>query len=48
MIRIAHTPWLLGLLCTARYILPTIGGLPFVGRYFAAAKAMKKSDLSAA
>lgn len=44
----APTALALGLLCTARYILPAIGGLPFVGRYFAAAKSMKKSDLSAA
>lgn len=37
----------LGLLCTARYILPALGGLPFASQYFAAAKSMKKSDLTA-
>ena len=36
----------LGLLCTARYILPAIGGLPFAGQYLAAVKTMKKSDLA--
>ncbi len=35
----------LGLLCTARYLLPAIGGLPFAGQYLAAVKTMKKSDL---
>ena len=34
----APTALALGLLCTARYILPAIGGLPFAGRYFAAAR----------
>ena len=38
----------LGLLCTARYILPAIGGLPFAGQYLARVKTMKKSDLTAA
>jgi hypothetical protein len=36
----------LGLLCTARYILPAIGGLPFAGQYLAAVKTMKKEDLA--
>jgi len=44
----APTALALGLLCTARYLLPAIGGLPFVGRYFARAKAIKRSDLTAA
>ena len=43
----APTALALGLLCTARYILPALGGLPFAGRYLAAAKTMKKSDLAA-
>jgi uncharacterized protein (TIRG00374 family) len=34
----APTALALGLLCTARYILPAIGGLPFAGEYFAAAR----------
>ena len=38
----------LGLLCTARYILPALGGLPFVSQYFSKAKAMNKSDLATA
>ncbi len=42
----APTALALGLLCTARYILPALGGLPFAGRYFSAAKNMKKSDLA--
>lgn len=43
----APTALALGLLCTARYILPALGGLPFAGHYLAAAKSMKKSDLTA-
>jgi glycosyltransferase 2 family protein len=42
----APTALALGLLCTARYILPALGGLPFAGHYLAAAKSMKKSDLT--
>ena len=38
----------LGLLCTARYLLPAIGGLPFAGKYLAEVKTMKKDDLTAA
>jgi len=34
----------LGLLCTARYFLPAIGGLPFLGQYLTAVKQMKKSE----
>lgn len=44
----APTALALGLLCTARYILPALGGLPFAGHYLAAAKTMKRSDLAAA
>jgi uncharacterized protein (TIRG00374 family) len=31
----------LGLLCTARYLLPAIGGLPFIGQYFGVVKKLK-------
>jgi uncharacterized protein (TIRG00374 family) len=34
----APTALALGLLCTARYILPALGGLPFAGQYLAAAR----------
>lgn len=44
----APTALALGLLCTARYILPALGGLPFAGQYLTAAKTLKKSDLAAA
>jgi uncharacterized protein (TIRG00374 family) len=44
----APTALALGLLCTARYILPALGGLPFAGRYFAQARAMNKSAFTAA
>lgn len=37
----AHVALALGLLCTARYILPAIGGLPFAGQYFTALKKAK-------
>ncbi|MEA3213274.1 MAG: glycosyltransferase 2 family protein [Chthoniobacter sp.] len=36
----------LGLLCTARYLLPAIGGLPFAGQYLAAVKTAKKAELA--
>ncbi|MDB6173364.1 MAG: hypothetical protein JWL59_2675 [Chthoniobacteraceae bacterium] len=36
----------LGLLCTARYLLPAIGGLPFIGQYFGVVKSMDKAGLS--
>ncbi len=42
----APTAAALGLLCTARYVLPALGGLPFAGRYFTAIKSIKKSDLN--
>jgi hypothetical protein len=44
----APTALALGLLCTARYILPALGGLPFAGRYFAQSRAMNKSAFTAA
>ena len=34
----AATAAALGLLCTARYLLPAIGGVPFAGEYFQATK----------
>ena len=34
----AHVALALGLLCTARYLLPAIGGLPFAGQYLASFK----------
>jgi hypothetical protein len=37
----------LGVLCTGRYILPALGGIPFVGQYFQSVKAMRKDDLTA-
>ncbi len=37
----------LGLLCTARYVLPAIGGLPFLGQYIGVVKRMEKGELSA-
>lgn len=40
----APTAAALGLLCTARYILPALGGLPFAGRYLTAARAMRESE----
>jgi hypothetical protein len=36
----------LGLLCTARYLLPAIGGLPFAGEYFQKVRTMKKAELA--
>ena len=42
----APTAAALGILCTARYVLPAIGGLPFVGQYLPKVRAMKKSDLA--
>lgn len=44
----APTAAALGILCTARYLLPAIGGLPFAIQYFGAVKTMKKADLAAA
>lgn len=42
----APTAAALGLLCTARYVLPALGGLPFAGRYLHALRAgdQKKED----
>ena len=37
----APTALALGLLCTARYLLPALGGLPFAGPYLQAARAEK-------
>jgi uncharacterized protein (TIRG00374 family) len=36
----------LGLLCTARYLLPAIGGLPFASEYLQKVKTMKKAGLA--
>ena len=37
----APTALALGLLCTARYLLPALGGLPFAGPYFSSVRAEK-------
>ncbi len=42
----APTAAALGLLCTARYVLPAIGGLPFIGRYLPAVRGMRKGDFA--
>jgi glycosyltransferase 2 family protein len=34
----------LGVLCTSRYFLPAIGGLPFLGQYLSAVRSMRKSS----
>ena len=34
----------LGLLCTSRYLLPAIAGLPFLGQYLTALRHLKKRD----
>ena len=39
----APTAAALGLLCTARYLLPALGGLPFAGRYLTAARGRRES-----
>ena len=36
----APTAAALGLLCTARYLLPAMGGLPFAGRYLSRVRAV--------
>lgn len=41
----APTAAALGLLCTARYVLPAIGGIPFAGEYLRRTKNLKKEDL---
>lgn len=43
----APTAAALGILCTARYVLPAIGGLPFAGHYFQAMKSVGKEQLAA-
>lgn len=40
----AATAAALGVLCTSRYFLPAIGGLPFLGQYLATVRSLKKSD----
>jgi uncharacterized protein (TIRG00374 family) len=35
----------LGLLCTSRYLLPAIGGLPFLGKYLASIKRQQKTSV---
>ena len=39
----APTAAALGLLCTSRYLLPALGGLPFLGQYLAQLKAWQKA-----
>jgi uncharacterized protein (TIRG00374 family) len=36
----------LGLLCTARYLLPALGGLPFASEYFSKVKTMRAAELA--
>ena len=43
----APTAAALGLLCTARYVLPAIGGLPFAGRYLQALKSERRTATAA-
>jgi uncharacterized protein (TIRG00374 family) len=43
----APTALALGLLCTARYLLPAIGGLPFIGQYLGTVRGMNKANLTA-
>ncbi len=38
----APTAAALGLLCTSRYLLPAIGGLPFLGRYLTTIRSLSK------
>jgi hypothetical protein len=38
----APTAAALGLLCTSRYLLPAIGGLPFLGQYLAAVRNLRQ------
>ncbi|UWU50809.1 lysylphosphatidylglycerol synthase transmembrane domain-containing protein [Limnospira platensis] len=35
----------LGLLCTARYFLPAVGGLPFLSQYLTTVRNLKQSDI---
>ena len=41
----APTAAALGLLCTSRYLLPAIGGLPFLGQYLATVRNLKRRGL---
>jgi glycosyltransferase 2 family protein len=38
----AQTAAALGVLCTSRYVLPAIGGLPFLGQYLAIVRGLKR------
>jgi uncharacterized membrane protein YbhN (UPF0104 family) len=42
----AETAAALGVLCTARYLLPAFGGVPFVGQYFRQVREMQKDTLT--
>ncbi len=44
----APTAAALGLLCTSRYLLPAIGGLPFLGQYLTTVRRLKTSKSSTA
>ena len=44
----APTAAALGLLCTARYLLPALGGLPFAGEYLRVAKRARENPKEAA
>ncbi len=44
----APTAAALGLLCTARYLLPALGGLPFAGEYLRIAKQARDNPMEAA
>lgn len=43
----ASTAAALGLLCTSRYLLPAIAGLPFLGQYLSTVRSLKKSSAHA-
>ncbi len=43
----AATAAALGILCTARYVLPALGGLPFAARYLSEVRGMRKGELAA-
>lgn len=42
----ATTAAALGLLCTSRYFLPAVGGLPFFGQYLTTVRRLQKADVS--
>jgi hypothetical protein len=44
----APTAAALGLLCTARYVLPALGGLPFIGGYLPAVRGFRKAEAARA